>query len=327
MDGSGSDTVTLLDKLQHCDDLDTFREYIQWLSEDKEAWIKKMNEIIQDNNYSLTEFAELCGVSRPAVAKWCKGVLPGRREDFIRIGFAAGYDLWEINFFLQRYGKFPALYAKSLEDSICIFVLNSEKYPHTYAFYLDVLSKVKEEMQQMDRETKSPCATVHLKNQLLTIDSLEELTNFVQHNAVSFADAYNKLYAYVQAFIIANNSYAMEEKWSVHALAKMQRWTSSLRQCVSAIRQKKWFPMRRKVIALGLHLNMTVDQINEMLGLAQMEALCAKNPVESAIIYAVEDAELNDMIYCDGSNCLCEYVKEVLLEIGIQDAEKVLFDL
>lgn len=328
MDGSENNTVILLEKLQHCDDINTFREYIVWLSEDKDAWINRINEIIQNNNYSLTEFAELCGVSRPAVSKWCKGVLPSRREDFIRIGFAAGYDLQKINFFLQRYGKFPALYAKSLEDSVCIFILNSEKYPHTYAFYLEVLSNIKDEMQNMEREIHNPCATVYLNDRLLTINSLEELSEFVRCNAASFADAYNKLYAYVQAFIMANNFNLVEEKkWSVNALAQMQGWTSSLRQCVSAIRQKKWFPMRRKVIALGLHLNMTVDQINEMLGLAQMEPLCAKNPAESAIIYAVEDAELNNMIYCDGSNCLCEYVKEVLLEIGIQDAEKVLFDL
>jgi len=328
MKGSNNSTGILLDQLLQCDNLEDFREYSLWLSEDRLAWQKKLNEIMQVNGYTFTELANLCGVSRPTVSKWCRGVLPGRREDFIRIGFAAGYSLQELNFFLQRYGKFPALYAKSLEDSVCIFILNSVKYPHTYTFYLDVLSQIKEEIQNIENGIQDPCTTVQMNNRLLTIDSLGELTEFVRCNAVSFRDAYNRLYAYVKTFIIANNIDLIGGKeLNVNALADMQGWTSSLRQCVSAIRQKKWFPMRRKIIALGLHLNMTVNQINDMLQMAQMESLCAKNPVESAIIFAVEDAELNDMIYCDGSNSLCEYVKKVLIELGIQDAEKLLYDL
>ena len=49
-----------------------------------------------------------------------------------------------------------------------------------------------------------------------------------------------------------------------------------------------------------------------MLELAQMEGLCAKNPFENAIIYALENAKLEDIIYTDGTDSLCRYVRNVL---------------
>ena len=51
---------------------------------------------------------------------------------YIRIGLAAGYDPEEMNAFLQRFGRCPKLYAKSIEDAACIFVLSSDTLPHTY---------------------------------------------------------------------------------------------------------------------------------------------------------------------------------------------------
>lgn len=39
------------------------------------------------------------------------------------------------------HGKCPQLYARSLEDSVCIFVLNAKKQEHTYACYLRVLER------------------------------------------------------------------------------------------------------------------------------------------------------------------------------------------
>ena len=43
----------------------------------------------------------------------------------------AQYDIERMNQLLQRYGRYPALYSKNLEDCVCIFVLNAERaIPH-----------------------------------------------------------------------------------------------------------------------------------------------------------------------------------------------------
>lgn len=317
------------DQILHSDDLASFKaEILSLLKSEREAWSDKINGILAQNDYSKEAFAKLCGVSRPAVTKWCGGALPSGRDDYIRIGFAAHYSLDEMNVLLQRYGKYPALYAKSLEDSVYIYVLHSDDCPHTYEFCCETISEIKRRMESMDGDADAMYETAQMSDALMKVRSVAELTEFIQSHAAGYRSAYAKFYAYVNAFLFANNlSFADGKDYSVHSLASAQEWTSSLRQCVSAIRQKKWFPLRRKVIALGLHLNMTTEQINEMLKLAQMEPLCAKNPVESAIIFAVEDADLNDMICCDGGTELCEHVRGILEDIGIPDAELLINDL
>ena len=87
----------------------------------QEEWSKKVAEIIDTNGYTKSKFAELCGVSRVTVDKWCKGSVPKNRETFLRIGMVAKYDVENMNVFLQRYGQYPGLYSKSLEDCICIY--------------------------------------------------------------------------------------------------------------------------------------------------------------------------------------------------------------
>ena len=324
-----SSTRILWEQLLHCDELETFKKtFLPALQSESTAWKGKIQEIIACNGYSKSQMAALCGVSRTAVSKWCSGSLPSSRDDFIRVGFAAHYNLREMNFFLQRYGKYPALYAKSLEDSVYIFVLNSSSFPHEYDFCWSTITNIRDCMQNVGDIRTNIYSTVQLDSCLSQLETMEQLEKFVKENAAAFRVPYAKLYAYIKAFIAANNiDYVANKVLSVDSLATAQNWSSSMRQCVSAIRQGKWFPLRRKVIALGLHLNMTTEQINEMLQLARMEPLCPKNLVESAVIFAVDDADLNDLICCDGGTELCTHVRMILEELEISDAEKLLKDI
>lgn len=323
-------TRDLEEQVGHCDNLSDFqREILPHLQDERSAWKEKINSIIAENHYTKDSFARLCEVTRPAVSEWCNGSLPSEREYFIRIGFAAHYNLQEFNFFLQRYGKYPALYPKSLEDSVCIFILNSKTHPHTYQLYLFILSKIENMMKNMQILSLSPSYdTFTMGEELLKVQSEDELIEFIEQNASSYLQKYEKFYSYVQAFIVANNyDNARDKQYSIHSLANTQGWTSSMRQCVSAIRQRKWFPLRRKVIVLGLHLNMTVEQVNQMLSFAQMEPLCAKNPIESAIIYTLNDAELNEQIFCDGGNDLFILARKTLEALDLAGDDLLLNDL
>ena len=322
-------TTYLGQKIEQCDDMESFRqEILPELMAAKEKWSELISKILSDNNYSKTEMAQLCGVSRTAVSKWCNGSLPNSREDYIKIGFAANYSLEQMNFFLKRYGKYPGLYAKSLEDSVVIFVLKSHTQEHSYARYLEILYDVKGCLNGEPILSKKDVDTRTVYQRLSNVSSVPELRAFVTQNAFAYQKAYSKFYACVNAYIAANNmDYVSNKPMSVNALADMQNCSSSLRQCVSAIRQKKWFPLRRKIIALGLHLNMNVEQINEMLKYSHMEPLCASNPVEGTLIFAVTDADLRGMIFQDGSMELCNYVKEVFRYVGLEDADGIVNDL
>lgn len=318
--------------LDNCEDLEDFiRMVIPKLQTMRTMWQRKIEKIIADGDFSVKSFARLCRVSEPAVRKWRAGSLPQSRDMYIRIGFAAGYDLEEMNRFLKRYGRCPQLYVKSVEDSVCMFVLNSKSIPHTYEAYQDVLQYVHSELESFSAPGEEDCPTSQMSRRLASLASQEELLDFLRENRSAYLDGYRRLYNYILLYLELNlQSIGDDSAASFHAMAEESQWSSSLRHCVSEIRNRKWFPLRQKIISLGVHLNMDVDCINEMLEKAQMEPLYVKNPVEAAVKFAIEDAKLQsweDAIIPDGSDGLCRYVKNVLEQIRLSEAMSLMDDL
>lgn len=315
--------------LEHCEDIEDFKTILlPKLQDQRIMWKQKVDQILRQQGYSVRQFAALCRVSEPAVRKWRNGSLPQSRDMFLRIGFAAGYDLEEMNAFLQRYGRCSRLYVKSLEDSACMFVLRSSSLPHTYDCYLQVLDYLRNAVQQGSGAQPFAYGTQRLSDHFASLVSMEELAEFARSNAASYRQAYARLYNYVLAFLrinlydIGDDSHA-----SFHAMASESGWSSSLRHCISEIRAHRWFPLRHKILSLGLHLNMDLDDVNKMLLYAHMEPLYPKNPVEAAVIFALEEARLNELIFRDGSDDLCQYVKSVLQQLQLADSEYLIDDL
>lgn len=306
-------TGYLYDVASRTESLEEYKKLLVSIADQKKNWTQIINQIVSDNGYSASEFGKVCGVSRQAAQKWMNGAVPKKRETFIRIGFAAHYNLEQMNYFLQRYGRCNKLYPKCLEDSVYIFVLNSDTIEHTYQSCQSIIDLLKVELTTTEEDNQNESyETIALLESLSSLSTLPEMLAFVAENTSVYRDQYSKLYTYVEDFIQRNLLSDGIEEDSVYNLANSQQWSSSLRHCVSEISQKKWYPDRNKIISLGIHLNMDVDQINKMLELAQMEELCAKNPFENAIIYALENAQLEDVIYTDGTDTLCVYVRRVL---------------
>ncbi len=320
------ETTYLKEEIAKCEDIHELVEQIFPLLESQQKqWKDKINQIISQSGYTKTRFSELCEVSRVALDKWCKGAIPKNRETFLKIGMAAGFNREQMDRFLQRYGRYPALYPKSLEDCICIFVLNENYGENAIGMYNYIRKRIQDNLTISPDEAIGDITTTRFDAKLSAIETVNELEQFISDNTTLFSKAYNKFYAYVWANICANYSDTVFE------LAEGQGWTSSLRQCVSAIRQKKWYPTRNKIISLGLHLSMDHEQINEMLALAHMEPLCAKNVFESVIIFILEDASLNDLMNTDADHYdpddLCRYARNVLQQVDLPKIDGFLSEL
>lgn len=334
-----SETGLLNESLEYIGDVEELKsQYLLSVRQLSAAWSGKIREIMERQGYTPQALATLCGVSRSGVVRWLEGSIPGRRDTFIRIGFAAGYDLAEMNKFLQRYGRYNQLYAKSLEDSVYIFVLHSETLPHTYAVCQELLERIRSRLRQQSGDPVVSKGTGLLSRALLSLETPDELEQFIQDNLDQYRCAFSNFYDRVWSHITAlnwdylnQNSADRRDAFSVKQLADAQNWSASLRRCVSEIRQHKWFPQRTKIISLGLHLNLNRQMIDELLELAHMEPLCAKNPVEGAIIFAVTDADLIELIPSpelrDTSTDLCEHVREVLEQLELPDAGELIQDL
>ncbi|MGN0483648.1 MAG: helix-turn-helix domain-containing protein [Lachnospiraceae bacterium] len=307
-------------------ELEEYKEILKNLTVQQEECATVIEKIMEENQYTVSKFAELCGVSRATVNKWLKGSVPKSREMFLKIGFAAQYSLDEMNHFLTRYGRYPKLYAKSLEDTVCIFVLTSDSIEHTYRACQKIQKLIQEEMTGAE-ESSVVEETSDVVLQIMNLSSVPKLLQFVKENAGIYKKQYAKLYAYIKMFIKRNLLEDFSNEDNVSLLADGQQWSASLRRCVSEISQNRWYPQRNKIISLGIHLNMDKDQINDVLTLAQMETLYPKNPFESAILYALEKAEINEGIYQDGTDSLCMYVKKVLEELQFTDIKFYLEEL
>lgn len=328
----GLETVTIKEEISRCEDLEDLKEIVfPKIRTQQDEWSRKVKEIIQEKGYTKTKFAEICGVSRVSVDKWCKGSIPKNRETFLRIGLAAGYSLEKVNQLLQRYGQYPALYSKSLEDCVCIYVINHGYGEETIEKYQLILDKIKENIIREDSaDSVDNVTTEKFDAKLSEVQDEEELERFIADNVAMISNAYHKFYAYVK-MIIATNYMEPAYAESVFEMAEVQGWSSSLRQCVSAIRQNKWYPTRNKIISLGLHLSMDHEQIDEMLELAHMEPLCAKNVFESVIMFILDDASLNDMLNIESDDYdpdeLCNYAREILCSLRLPEVEDFISEL
>ncbi len=326
------ETIYIKDEISKCEDLEELKAAVfPMLRSQQDQWAAKINEMITESGFTKTKFAQLCEVSRVSVDKWCKGSVPKNRETFLRIGMAGGYNVERMNQLLQRYGHYPALYSKSLEDCICIYVLNHGSGEEAIGKYKYILNRIKETIVRDDNaEITEDVSTEKFNEKLSDVHNEDALENFISDHIAVFSNAYHRFYAYVKMNISANY---MEPDYagSVYEMAQIQSWSSSLKQCVSAIRQNKWYPTRNKIISLGLHLSMDHEQIDEMLMLAHMEPLCAKNVFESVIMFILDDASLNDMLNIDAEDYdpdeLCVYARQILSELNMPEVDEFLSEL
>lgn len=123
--------------------------------------------------------------------------------------------------------------------------------------------------------------------------------------------------------------YMEEENVTVNGLANNQYWSSSLKQCVSAIRQNTWIPTRTKILSLALHLNLNKDEIDLLLWLANMQPLTPNNVLDATILYVLETVDVNflgESKYTCEYNYLFEYAADVIRSIGNAELNKLLVE-
>ena len=321
MENTPLETVYLRDEIARCEDIDQLREQIfPLLNTQQTQWSRYMQNLIGEKGFTKTAFAQRCGVSRVTIDKWCKGSVPKNRETFLRIGLAANLTVDQMNQLLTRYGRHPALYSKTLEDCICIFTLSHNEKQDALEQFLHIRGRIAEKFLPQSAAEDLNISTVKFDRQLSGVDSTDVLESFIAENIYMFSFSYHRFYAYVKMFLAAND---FGFAGNVSDLAETQGWSSSLRQCVSAINQSKWYPTRNKIISLGLHLCMDHEQVNEMLALAHMEPLCAKNIFESVIIFILEDAALNDILdpVEEDPDALCRYAKKIMGELDLPEID------
>jgi DNA-binding transcriptional regulator YiaG len=302
-----------------CGSVEELKEKIQPILERQRAqWKVKINDIIAASGYTKKDFAEIAGVSRVTVHDWCNGSVPQGRERFIKIGLAAMYGEEKMNRLLQRFGGYQGLYSKSLSDCVCLYVLRHSYGRDAAAMYHKILANIRQNLLKGDEGESME--TVEMDEKLSNVKNESELEQFINDNTATFATAYHRFYTYVTAHVRQNFNYECK---NILSMSEVQGWSSSLRQSVYAIGRHEWIPTRNKIISLGMHLCMDRSEIDEMLKLAHMEPLCAKNAFESVIIYILADAYKQRKLTAEAKfydpDFLCDQARKILSYLNIPE--------
>jgi len=298
-------TELIRDEVTRAYDIDDMREILHKYSGSYVNWKRFINEILALYAYNVSNLAADGGFSRNTIKKWRdNGDMPRSRKEFIKLGFGVGMSLQELDDMLQRYGKYPKLYAKSIEDAIYIYALThgksfieAEELSKNLLKYFGTLSE-----DQADSGVDDQKNTSIFQARITQLNQDEDLAKFIEENKTVFDSVYGKLIDYIDTYINERTlNYAdTKESFSLNSLLSGKindpLVVGHFNDMVSALRTRRVIPNRLRLVALGVHLEMTVDELDTMLGLANMERLCPKDRVECAIIFAVENLLLND---CD----------------------------
>ena len=152
------DTAMLNESVGKCENLSELKEILNRNNEYHYEWKQYINKLVEKNHVNYVQMAKICHSSRNTVKKWCReGVIPQNRQTFLKIAFGFRLNLEETNELLQYYGKYPRLYAKTMEDAICIFLLShkDEETGDLYLIYQKMHDMVLDKMQK-DKAKKVP---------------------------------------------------------------------------------------------------------------------------------------------------------------------------
>lgn len=278
------------DQVARCEDLDQFKEIIDMNSQYYRNWKLYINRLVEVNHLNYVQMGDLCMCSKNTVKRWCnEGKIPQNRETFLKIALGLRMNLEETNHLLRRYGKYPGLYPKCLEDAICIYAINNPiSNKKSYVYYQELKQRYirflhKSKIGSVNNEVN----TQFLSQELNLKNTEADFELFIEQNEKVFQNSYHKLLSFIEMFIKAQES-------NMHEFVKEHALNAAFDKMLSQLRNKKEVPRRMKLIILGVHLNMSLEQLNEMLSYAYMEPICAKDKIESAVLYAVENAYLNN---------------------------------
>lgn len=286
-------TVGFYDEVTRCENINDVHQLLRDNDALMTDWKAFICHLLESQGLSYRAFAARCSMSGNTVAAWCKrGLIPHSREQFLRVAFAAGMTVDETNSFLRRYGKYPQLYPKSIEDSIFIFALNhnmtwmqAEELRNHFADYLLEPEELQRSSAFLDTQV--------IESRLLEAQTVMDLERFIIENADAFADTYHKLLDFIDAHIAAASMEDGKPRTLNAFLSERLRdkaIASTFSSMISRLRKHGTVPSRTKLMAFGILLEMPPEQLNTMLNMAGMEGLCARDRLESLIIYATESA-------------------------------------
>ncbi len=291
------------------EDIEELSALLRELETKQSSWPVYLAMEKESRGLKTAVLAKRCGLTRQGIEKWQnKGALPDSRTTFIKLGMAFGMNLTEMNHLLQRYGKYPKLYAKNMHDALCLYVIEqygkttpeSAKhvdYPYGHVEALDARLQEKLSAWEVEGALGQEDRTLHVQAGIASAPSDADFLEYLrEHRTVFLSHSYQQLEQCIHDFIRIQQLDATDPDAvpTIHALVQSGMLAKGFEKVYSQLHTRGEVPSRLKLIAIGLSFNMTVEMIDQLLSLAGMEPLCARDRLELVLIFAVRCAHIYD---------------------------------
>lgn len=256
------------------------------------SWQAYISELLDGTGLGYQRFAALCGISKNTLKRWCsQGGAPRSRDTFLKIGFGAALSPAEVNSMLSRYGGYCGLNPRDPFDAVCIFCLRRRvagdegfDYGAAEALY-----------QRLLPEAAAPgpasSTTTKLLARILTIDTEAAFAQFFRDYGADLCGRKLKLERYLEEFLTVRRLEAGREHGRAASLHGL-RLPPEMEKQLSLLKRQGIVPRRRSLIALGLRLDMTLEELDILLTYAGMEPLYQRDRLEAVLIYALQQLAL-----------------------------------
>lgn len=270
-----------------------------------------------DGKITNQRLAKGCGVSLNCAARF-RHEIPAKRKSVIMLAAILRLNVAQTNELLMRWAKYQRLYAKHPADAIWIYILRNGGSDYPKALF-DAYWKVYEQLRQENHAVDSGGREECYDTQIVEADLLqvrcrsgvapeqdEGFCSMMRRNLGAYEDGYRKLIDYIDGQFVRlcegqAGRLTLEEKDELRDNLKVtprgmfhdsKHYLVIYYNRMRKLKRSHVVPERSFLISLGIRLAMNTDQINYMLELAGMAPLCAKDRLESALIFYLEELYL-----------------------------------
>lgn len=264
------------------------------LLEEQDTWVESwqtfFSGLLDSSGLSYGRFSARSGLSKNTVKRWCQqGGAPKSRDTYVKVGFGASMTPEAVSEMLSRYGGYCGLNPRDPFDACCIFCLQRRSRGDLRYDYGASEALYQRFLQRRPAENLSSLSTTKLMAHLSTIDTETEFAAFLREFEGELTGRKQKLEPYLEEYLTVQRLEAARSGGgSLHSLG----FPAQVEKQLSLLKRHGVIPRRRSLIALGLHLNMTLEELDRLLCYAGMDPLRTRDRLECVLIYTLQHLSL-----------------------------------
>lgn len=341
------------DQIGHCEDIEEYNNLVKQHAQHYIPWSVHICQLMSCYGVEDSAMAEGLGVSNSSITNFKKAI-PTERKNIIMMALYMGLSVEKTDELLVRWAKFSRLYAKNPEDALWIYLLEKggsknpkllfDAYWAVYEEERKGYYAVAHKSSGVMQETRIMRNEIHqyaARQCSQTAAGDMVYREMVRRHMPEYDNAHIKLMNHLERHM----NFLFSTEGSANQLFQNNAYfQNQYYERMKALRRTHELPSRTFLVALALHLNLDATEIDGLLELAGMGPLCAKDRMDSALIFYLEELyseypsrffNLNklrsDTDYyglrdadTDGTNTekISDYMKRRMQELSIDEPDK-----